>query len=71
MTKEVKLHHSNQYRLQSLITNCINKHTNENNIASPVKTDTMPDRKDLNERKTPNKKTKRLYVKKKRNAGIL
>jgi len=33
MIKEVKLHHSNQYRLQSLITNCTNKHTNENNIA--------------------------------------
>ena len=33
MMREVKLHHSNQYRLQSLITNCIKKHADENNIA--------------------------------------
>ena len=48
-----------------------NSNNKENNIARPINTDRKPDLNTLKERKRPNKKTKRLYVKKKRNAGIL
>ena len=44
---------------------------NENNMESPITTDIRPDFNESNDRKTPNKNTKRLYEKKKRNAGIL
>ena len=42
------------------INNKKESNNNENSIVTPIKTDVIPDRKDLNERKKPNKNTKRL-----------